>query len=75
MGLTNYKALLQEFTQAAYKQLPTYDLIETSGPDHDKNFIVEVKLGDKALGTGTGKSKKAAEMEAARSAYEKLHTR
>ncbi len=70
----NYKALLQEFTQAEYKQLPTYNLVETSGPDHDKNFIIEVKLGDKALGTGIGKSKKAAEIEAARSAYEKLKT-
>ena len=68
----NYKALLQEFTQAKYKQLPTYRIVEASGPDHDKNFIVEVMLGDRALGTGFGKNKRAAEMEAARSAWEKL---
>jgi ribonuclease-3 len=68
----NYKALLQEFTQAKFKQLPTYRVVETSGPDHDKGFTVEVLLGDKLLGAGSGKSKRAAEMEAARSAWEKV---
>ncbi|UCH50474.1 MAG: ribonuclease III [Chloroflexota bacterium] len=68
----NYKALLQEFTQAKYKQLPIYSLVEASGPDHDKGFVVEVALGDSVLGTGSGKSKRAAEMEAARIAWEKL---
>jgi len=68
----NYKALLQEFTQAKYKLLPTYRIVEVSGPDHDKDFTVEVTLGDRILGTGSGKSKRAAEMEAARSAWEKL---
>ena len=68
----NYKALLQEFTQAEYKKLPTYYLVDSSGPDHDKNFTVKVTLEDEILGTGSGKSKRAAEMEAARSAWEKL---
>ncbi len=68
----NYKALLQEFTQAKYKLLPTYRIVEVSGPDHDKDFTVEVTLGDRILGTGSGKSKRSAEMEAARSAWEKL---
>lgn len=68
----NYKAKLQEFTQAEYKKLPTYRLVESSGPDHDKNFIVEVVLEDKVLGAGSGKSKKSAEMESARSACKKL---
>ena len=70
----NYKALLQEFTQAKFKQLPTYRVIETSGPDHDKGFTVEVALEGRVLGVGSGKSKRAAEMEAARSALEKLGT-
>jgi ribonuclease-3 len=70
----NYKALLQEFTQAKFKQLPTYRVVEASGPDHDKGFTVEVVLEDRVLGTGSGKSKRAAEMEAARSAWEKLTT-
>lgn len=68
----NYKAKLQEFTQAEYKKLPTYHIIESSGPDHDKNFIVEVVLAGKVLGTGSGKSKKTAEMAAARSACKNL---
>lgn len=68
----NYKALLQEFTQAKDKQLPSYRIVEVSGPDHDKEFTIEVVLGSRLLGIGTGKSKRAAEMEAARSAWEKL---
>ncbi|MBM3167466.1 MAG: ribonuclease III [Chloroflexi bacterium] len=68
----NYKALLQEFTQAKYRQLPTYRTIEASGPAHNKYFVIEVALGDKLLGTGAGKTKKAAEMEAAQTAWEKL---
>jgi ribonuclease-3 len=68
----NYKAQLQEFSQAKYNQLPAYRIIEASGPDHDKSFIIEVRLGDRILGIGSGKNKRAAEMEAARSALEKL---
>lgn len=68
----NYKALLQELIQAKYKQLPAYRIVEASGPDHDKRFIVEVTLGDKTLGSGSGKTKRAAEMEAARSAWDTL---
>jgi len=70
----NYKALLQEFTQAKFKQLPTYRVVEASGPDHHRGFTVEVVLGDRVLGAGLGKSKRAAEMEAARSAWERLTT-
>lgn len=73
-GITlNYKTLLQEYTQAEYQQTPVYRLRETTGPDHKKSFKVEVILGDKILGVGSGKSKQAAEMEAARSAWEKLN--
>jgi ribonuclease-3 len=68
----NYKAKLQEFTQGTCKQLPVYRIVQSSGPDHDKKFIVEVTLDNKVLGTGAGKSKKAAEIEAARSACKKL---
>jgi len=70
----NYKALLQELTQAKFKQLPTYRVVEASGPDHDKGFTVEVVLEDRVFGTGSGKNKRAAEMEAARLAWEKLTT-
>ena len=69
---TNYKSMLQEFTQAEYTMLPQYILVKETGPDHAKNFTIKVMLGDRVLGTGSGKSKKAAEMEAARKACEKL---
>jgi ribonuclease-3 len=68
----NYKALLQELTQAKYKKLPAYRIAESSGPDHDKRFVVEVTLGSRLLGSGSGKTKRAAEIEAARSAWEKM---
>jgi ribonuclease-3 len=69
---TNYKSMLQEFTQAEYTMLPHYQLVKETGPDHAKNFTIKVMLGDRVLGTGNGKSKKAAEMEAACKACEKL---
>jgi ribonuclease-3 len=71
----NYKALLQELTQAKHKLLPSYNVEETSGPDHDRRFVVRVTLGDKSLASGSGKTKKAAEMEAARLALEKVNSK
>jgi len=68
----DYKSELQEFTQAREQQTPTYHVIEATGPDHDKRFTVEVRLGKTVLGIGSGNSKKAAETEAARLALEKL---
>jgi len=71
-GETNYKSQLQEYIQAREQQPPIYYVVEAKGPDHDRRFTVEVKVGDRVLGRGTGKSKKAAETEAARSALERL---
>ena len=68
----DYKSQLQELTQSRYQLAPNYRLIEATGPDHDKRFTVEVVLGDIVLGKGSGKSKKIAETEAARSALEQL---
>ena len=70
--IIDYKSQLQEILQAKAQQTPIYGLIETSGPDHDKKFTVEVKLGNDVLATGIGRSKKKAETEAARIALEKL---
>jgi ribonuclease-3 len=69
---TNYKSLLQEKIQAEFQVPPAYEVVESSGPDHDRLFIIEVKILDKVLGRGSGKSKKAAETEAARDALEHL---
>jgi ribonuclease-3 len=70
----DYKSQLQELIQARQQQTPSYRVIETGGPDHDKTFTVEVRVGDTVLGRGSGKSKKEAEAEAARSALAQLPT-
>ena len=68
----DYKSRLQEVIQSRQQLSPTYRTIAATGPDHDRRFIVEVMVGDAVLGRGSGKSKKLAETEAARSALENL---
>jgi ribonuclease-3 len=68
----DYKSRLQELIQSREQRIPSYHVTGTSGPDHKKTFDVEVRLGDRVLGSGSGKSKKEAETEAAREALEKL---
>ena len=68
----DYKSQLQEIVQSRYRSVPDYRLLETTGPDHAKRFTVEVIVGGIVLGRGSGKSKKIAETEAARSALEQL---
>jgi ribonuclease-3 len=72
--VVDYKSDLQELIQSKGQQAPTYHLIETTGPEHGKIFTVEVRVGETVLGSGSGKSKKTAETEAARSALEGLST-
>ena len=72
--ITNYKSQLQELLQARGQPPPAYDVVDTSGPDHDRRFTVEVRVGGSTLGQGTGKSKKQAETEAARAALEHFPT-
>jgi ribonuclease-3 len=59
------KTKIQERAQAEYKETPTYEVIEEHGPDHDKEFVVVVKIGDRVLGQGKGASKQKAEEAAA----------
>ena len=68
----NYKASLQEFTQKEKGTLPLYRVVKVSGPEHDKQFTVEVLIDSEVIGVGRGKSKKAAEMEASQSAWVKM---
>lgn len=68
----NYKSLLQEYIQALHKVPPRYRVHSTTGPDHDKQFSVEVVVKGNILGQGSGKTKKHAEQEAAREAYRRL---
>jgi ribonuclease III len=69
-AVTDYKSRLQEIMQAERQITPEYHIISATGPDHDRQFTVEVRIKDIVLGKGKGKSKKAAEMEAARIALE-----
>jgi ribonuclease III len=66
------KSALQELLQSRRQMLPEYRLVGTHGPDHRKQFEVEVVAGGEPIGRGIGPSKKEAEQAAARSALEKL---
>ena len=68
----DYKTKLQELVQQKKNQVLSYRLAGQSGPDHDKQFDVEVSLNGSVVGSGSGSSKKRAEQMAARSAIEKL---
>jgi ribonuclease III len=67
----DYKSQLQERVQLTHKLVPVYQVVEESGPDHDKTFKVQLRLFDLKT-EGFGKSKKIAEQEAARKALEIL---
>lgn len=69
---TDYKTLLQENIQKESTMPIRYEVVEEKGPDHDKDFYVEVSHGDVCLGRGIGKSKKEAEQNAARVAIKNL---
>ena len=68
----NVGTVLQEKLQEHGTVHINYEVIKTSGPDHDKSFTVEVYCDGKALAIGEGKTKKQAEMQAAEKALEKL---
>jgi len=65
---TDYKTLLQENMQRESNNPISYEVVNEDGPDHDKNFYVEVYHGTLCLGKGIGKSKKEAEQDAAKKA-------
>ena len=66
VGMKDYKTVLQEKLQIHGEVLIQYEIIKESGPDHNKTFTAEVKCNGQVLARGEGKSKKSAEMEAAR---------
>lgn len=59
------KTILQEVVQGSYEEPLHYELLAEEGPDHDKSFRVAARIGDKQIGEGSGRTKKAAEQEAA----------
>ncbi len=68
----DYKTALQELVQQKKNQVIVYALVGESGPDHDKQFEVELTINDQIMGRGCGSSKKRAEQMAAQAALEKL---
>jgi ribonuclease-3 len=68
----DYKSQLQEFVQSKNRVVPVYRTVKTVGPDHAKEFTVEVSVDGVVIGSGRGKSKRQAEKEAARAALESL---
>ena len=70
VGEKDYKTVLQEKLQKNGEVHITYTILKEEGPDHDKTFTAEVSCNGKKLATGIGKSKKAAEMQAAQKALE-----
>jgi ribonuclease-3 len=69
---TDTKTRLQEALQARGWSLPEYRLVAEMGPDHEKRFVVECRVCDRAAGRGEGRSKKVAEQRAAAEALESL---
>ncbi len=69
-NLHDYKSALQELTQGKLKISPTYQVLEQTGPDHEKTFTIGVFIEGKLLATGAGKSKQEGEQDAARLALE-----
>lgn len=72
VGMKDFKTVLQEKLQEHGDVYIKYTVIKETGPDHDKVFTVKVELNGKILATGKGRTKKHAEMDAARRALENI---
>jgi ribonuclease-3 len=68
----NYKNVLQEEAQARGLPIPRYTVVNTTGPEHAKVFLIEASLGDQFTSRAAGSSKKAASQDAARLLVEQL---
>ena len=68
----NAKSRLQELTQKRFGEVPVYVLLRSEGPDHAKEFVVEVRINQQPYGCGRGHSKKDAEKMAAQLTLERL---
>ncbi len=70
-GGDDYKTQFQEWCQKRHEVLPEYAVVKESGPDHDKQFEVEVTMNREFAGRGSGKTKKEAEQAAAKEALKR----
>lgn len=69
-AFSDFKTVLQEIVQKNPEEKVEYVLIGEEGPDHNKRFVVEVRLNSQVIGKGSGRSKKEAEQLAAKEALE-----
>jgi ribonuclease-3 len=69
---TNYKDQILRFCQARGHDLPVYEVIDTSGPPHDRSFRVRILIGTTAYGEGCGKRKQVGEQAAAKQALSRI---
>ena len=68
----DYKTRFQEWVQETYKKTPRYQLIGQTGPDHAREFTMEVFIGEESWGQASGASKKTAAQNAAKQALKKV---
>lgn len=70
--ITDYKTKLQEYVQADNRRTVRYELVSETGPSNAPVFVMNVLVEDLVLGTGKGSSKKQAEQNAAKDAFDKM---
>lgn len=71
----NFKALVQTFAQRVFQQMPLYRLVEERGPEHAREFCIELIIDDQPLARAWGDSKKHAERLAAELAWQEIQKR
>ena len=72
LPLIDHKTLLQEKCQSVFGKAPVYEIVCEFGPPHERTFEAVVKIEDRAVGRGVGKSKKEAEQSSAKDAWANL---
>ena len=68
------KSQLQQVAQMVFGRTPQYRTVSAEGPDHAKTFTIEVVVGDRSLGTGTGRTKQIAQVQAAQEALARIES-
>lgn len=72
LDVENFKSQLQEYTQRVLSCTPEYSVLEETGPDHAREFLIAARVGTRQFPAGRGRSKKEAEQQAARHALAAL---
>lgn len=72
-GLKDYKSILQEYTQGKFQNTPEYKIVAEVGPEHNKEFSIEVYVNNALAGFGKGNNKKEAQQKAAEKACQDLN--